>query len=89
LERIRFYGFDMDYTLAMYKSPDFEALLFSRILERMILKGYPEELRSCNYDPKFPIRGLWFDQKYGNLVKVDGFGNIIVGVHGFQFLKPY
>ena len=24
LEKIKYYGFDMDYTLAEYKSPDFE-----------------------------------------------------------------
>ncbi|KAB7496781.1 Cytosolic purine 5'-nucleotidase [Armadillidium nasatum] len=35
----------------------------------------------------FPIRGLWFDKIYGNLLKVDGFGNILVCIHGFQFLK--
>uniref|UniRef100_A0A915AN30 Tyrosine-protein phosphatase non-receptor type 9 n=2 Tax=Parascaris univalens TaxID=6257 RepID=A0A915AN30_PARUN len=88
LEKIRFYGFDMDYTLAMYRSPDFEDLLYRQILERMIFMGYPEQLRNFNYDPTFAIRGLWFDQKYGNLLKVDGFGNILVGVHGLHFLKP-
>ena len=33
-------------------------------------------------------RGLWFDRVFGNLLKVDGFGNILVCVHGFSFLKP-
>ena len=26
LEKIKYYGFDMDYTLAEYKSPDFEVI---------------------------------------------------------------
>ncbi|VDP13860.1 unnamed protein product [Heligmosomoides polygyrus] len=30
---------------------------------------------------------MWFDYAYGNLLKVDGFGNILVGMHGFKFLK--
>lgn len=34
------------------------------------------------------FRGLWFDTMYGNLLKVDAYGNILVCVHGFEFLKP-
>lgn len=34
------------------------------------------------------LRGLWFDKVYGNLLKVDAYGNILVCVHGFHFLKP-
>lgn len=33
------------------------------------------------------FRGLWFDTLYGNLLKVDAYGNILVAVHGFEFLK--
>ena len=32
-------------------------------------------------------RGLWFDTQFGNLLKVDAYGNILVCVHGFKFLK--
>lgn len=34
----------------------------------------------------FPVRGLWLDKLYGNLLKVDGFGNILVAIHGFRFM---
>ena len=34
-------------------------------------------------------RGLWFDSLYGNLLKVDAFGNILLAVHGFKFLSRY
>lgn len=88
LEKIRYYGFDMDYTLAEYKSPQYETLGFNFLKERLIAVGYPEEIKEFEYDPSFPIRGLWFDRTYGNLLKVDGFGNILVCIHGFQFLKP-
>ncbi|KAK3878933.1 hypothetical protein Pcinc_016476 [Petrolisthes cinctipes] len=88
LEKIRFYGFDMDYTLAEYKSPQYENLGFTLLKERLIKIGYPEEIAEFEYDPTFPIRGLWFDRVYGNLLKVDGFGNILICVHGFKFLKP-
>jgi 5'-nucleotidase len=63
--------------------------VFSRVIDRLISIGYPNELRKFNtYEQSFPVRGLWFDQLYGNLLKVDGFGNILVGVHGFHFMKP-
>jgi 5'-nucleotidase len=36
----------------------------------------------------FPFnRGLWYDKLYGNLLKVDAYGNILTVVHGFKFLS--
>jgi len=87
LEKIKYYGFDMDYTLAEYKSPEFEILGFNLVIQRLISLGYPEELNEFEYDPTFPTRGLWFDTLHGNLLKVDAYGNILVAVHGFKFLK--
>lgn len=57
------------------------------IIERLVGLGYPEELKDFVYDPTFPVRGLWFDTLHGNLLKVDAYGNILVAVHGFRFLK--
>ena len=88
LEKIKFFGFDMDYTLAIYKSPDFESMAFDLIVQRLISIGYPYDLENFKYNPIFPVRGLWFDVVYGNLLKVDGFGNILVGSHGLTFLSP-
>jgi len=87
LENIKYYGFDMDYTLAEYKSPQYEQLGFDLVKKRMVDLGYPEEIMLFDYDPCFPIRGLWFDSHFGNLLKVDANGNILVAVHGFEFLK--
>lgn len=36
-----------------------------------------------------PFRGLWYDKLYGNLLKVDSYGNILTVVHGFKFLNGY
>ncbi|KAM8873104.1 5'-nucleotidase, cytosolic II, like 1 isoform 1-T1 [Synchiropus picturatus] len=87
LENIKCYGFDMDYTLAMYKSPDYESLGFEMIRDRMVSVGYPHEILRYTYDPSFPTRGLVIDTTYGNLLKVDSNGNILVCSHGFSFLK--
>ncbi|XP_022097681.1 cytosolic purine 5'-nucleotidase-like isoform X2 [Acanthaster planci] len=86
MEKIKYFGFDMDYTLAMYKSPQYEQLGFDLVIERLVSIGYPQELYSFVYDPCFPIRGLFFDKLYGNLLKMDPYGNILVAVHGFRFL---
>jgi len=89
LDRIKFYGFDMDYTLALYKSPEFEELTFQQVLESLIGLGYPEEIRDFVYDRTFPLRGLWYDKLYGNILKVDVYGNILTVVHGFKFLSGH
>ncbi|XP_037835172.1 5'-nucleotidase, cytosolic II, like 1 [Kryptolebias marmoratus] len=87
LESIKCYGFDMDYTLAMYKSPDYESMGFELIRDRMVSVGYPHEILRYTYDPSFPTRGIVVDTTYGNLLKVDSNGNILVCSHGFLFLK--
>ncbi|KAM3924135.1 cytosolic purine 5'-nucleotidase-like [Leptodactylus fuscus] len=87
LEKIKCFGFDMDYTLAMYRSPDYEELGFELLLDRLVSIGYPHEILEYKYDPSFPTRGLVFDTLYGNLLKVDSNGNVLVCTHGFRFLK--
>uniref|UniRef100_A0A8W8INC7 Cytosolic purine 5'-nucleotidase n=1 Tax=Magallana gigas TaxID=29159 RepID=A0A8W8INC7_MAGGI len=89
LERVKFYGFDMDYTLAMYKSPEYETLGFDLIRDAIVTFGYPDAIKEFKYDPTFPVRGLWFDMEYGNIIKADPYGNILVCVHGFKFLKIF
>jgi 5'-nucleotidase len=54
---------------------------------RLVKLGYPSEILQFEYDPSFPIRGLWFDSLYGNLLKVDAYGNILSTIRGFEFLK--
>lgn len=87
LEKIKYFGFDMDYTLAEYRSPEFEGLSYRLAVKKLVDMGYPKELSNTNYDPSFPLRGLLLDSLYGNFLKVDAYGNILVCVHGFKFLK--
>eukprot|EP00871_Galdieria_phlegrea_P002193 jgi/Galph1/2975/GphlegSOOS_G1623.1 len=83
LEDIHFYGFDMDYTLAVYQSDAYEELTYSLALNDLVYNaGYPEELLRKHYDPQFPIRGLLLDKQKGNLIKLDSFGAILLSVHG-------
>ncbi|XP_072410120.1 cytosolic purine 5'-nucleotidase-like isoform X7 [Chiloscyllium punctatum] len=87
LEKIKCFGFDMDYSLAVYRSPEYEELGFQLMLNHLVSKGYPQELLLYTYDPTFPTRGLMIDTLHGNLLKVDSHGNILVCAHGFRFLK--
>lgn len=76
-------------SISEYKSPQYEQLGFDLVKERLVSMGYPKEIMQFEYDPSFPIRGLWFDTLYGNLLKVDAYGNILVCCHGFEFLKQW
>uniref|UniRef100_A0A8D0CKF4 5'-nucleotidase, cytosolic IIb n=1 Tax=Scleropages formosus TaxID=113540 RepID=A0A8D0CKF4_SCLFO len=58
MEKIKCFGFDMDYTLAVYKSPEYESLGFDLTVERLVSIGYPQELLNFVYDPAFPTRYL-------------------------------
>uniref|UniRef100_A0A8B9K045 5'-nucleotidase, cytosolic II n=1 Tax=Astyanax mexicanus TaxID=7994 RepID=A0A8B9K045_ASTMX len=71
----------------VYKSPEYESLGFDLTVERLVSIGYPQELLNFVYDPSFPTRGLVFDTTYGNLLKVDAYGNILVCAHGFNFMR--
>lgn len=84
LEKIKHYGFDMDYTLALYKWPAYSEALFMYALDAFVGMEYPKELGALKYDIGFPVRGLWFDTVYGTFVKVDSFGNILMCVLGYQ-----
>ncbi|RXM27400.1 Cytosolic purine 5'-nucleotidase [Acipenser ruthenus] len=56
MEKIKCFGFDMDYTLAVYKSPEYESLGFDLTVERLVSIGYPQELLNFVYDSTFPTR---------------------------------
>jgi 5'-nucleotidase len=71
LDRIRFIGFDMDYTLARY-TEQMEHLQAELVLERMVSQyGYDPSALAAKYDPRFAIRGLTVDKLSGNVFKMD------------------
>ena len=85
LEKIKCFGFDMDYTLCEYISPAFDELAFDLAKQFLVDKlNYDAEVLRFQYDPKFPVRGVWFDKQHGNLLKVDQFGKILTCVHGLR-----
>eukprot|EP00731_Ephydatia_muelleri_P020392 Em0013g119a len=84
MDRIKYIGFDMDYTLVAYKSPEYEQLAYEFAVERLISIGYPKELANSKYDPHVHSQGLFFDKVYVNLLKCDPYGNILSCFHGFN-----
>lgn len=88
MNKIKGIGFDMDYTLAVYKSPQYEELGFRLIIDQVLKMGYPIEIANYQYDPTFISRGLLYDNVHGNLLKIDGHGNILVASHGLKMLRP-
>jgi len=83
LDTIEMIGFDMDYTLAIYKKLRIEELAFKLTVEKLVSKrGYPEAIRSVAYEPDRVIRGLVCDKKRGNIFKMDRYGHIGRVCHG-------
>lgn len=85
LKRIRYIGLDMDHTLIRYHSEEFEKLSHSVIKEKLIKnKGYPESVRSLQFDYHLAIRGLVVDRKKGNLLKLNRHSAIRASYHGLS-----
>jgi HAD superfamily 5'-nucleotidase-like hydrolase len=80
-------GFDMDHTLAVYNTDNFNHLSFVMAIEALIRdKGYPEEIRSTAWEPEAAIRGLVVDKRLGNLLKIDAYNHVTRARHGRKFL---
>eukprot|EP01122_Echinamoeba_exundans_P016717 TRINITY_DN8563_c0_g1_i1.p1 TRINITY_DN8563_c0_g1~~TRINITY_DN8563_c0_g1_i1.p1 ORF type:complete len:532 (+),score=116.19 TRINITY_DN8563_c0_g1_i1:27-1598(+) len=86
LDKIDWFGFDMDYTLAVYK-PEYEEVSYNLIMDRLVQMGYPAEIKTLPYDPLFAVRGLFLDKELGNFLKIDSFGNIIRVLHAKTILE--
>ncbi|CAF0919650.1 unnamed protein product [Brachionus calyciflorus] len=97
LKDIDVYGFDYDYTLAYYNVSLYR-LIFNLAKDYLIEHHkYPVGLKSTEYLPHFPIRGLHLDIKKGWLMKIDSYHNLQLGTvyHGMnsipneEVLKTY
>ncbi len=83
LDTIDLVGFDMDYTLAIYRLRKIEELSFQMTLRRLVDScGYPPEIGGLEYDWEFVIRGLAVDKQHGNLFKLDRFNHVGRCYHG-------
>lgn len=86
MNAIEWVGFDMDYTLAIYRQQAMDSLSIALTLEGMIRKGYPSYLREIEYDTRFPIRGLLIDKRLGHVLKMDRHKVVTKGYHGTRRL---
>ena len=86
LSGVTWVGFDMDYTLAIYRQERMDALSVELTVDRLIRRGYPRELKELVYDTRFPIRGLLVDKRYGHILKMDRYKVVHRGYHGMQRL---
>ena len=64
--QIEYFGFD--YTFAEYISPEFDQLGCVLAQQHLVTaRGYSPAILDIQYDPTFPVRGLWYDKLKGNL----------------------
>ncbi|TNN74828.1 5'-nucleotidase domain-containing protein 2 [Liparis tanakae] len=79
LSEVDIYGFDYDYTLAMYSNA-LNIMIFNKARSFLIEHfKYPEGLRKYDYIPNFTVRGLHYDIQKGLLMKIDAFHYIQPG----------
>ncbi len=86
LDLINVVGFDMDYTLAIYRQAEMDRLSIEATVGKLVERGYPEELLSMKYRTDFPVRGLLIDTKLGNVLKMDRYRYVKTAYHGFRRL---
>uniref|UniRef100_A0A7N6C1Y6 5'-nucleotidase domain containing 2 n=1 Tax=Anabas testudineus TaxID=64144 RepID=A0A7N6C1Y6_ANATE len=79
LSEVDIYGFDYDYTLALYSNA-LNALIYNTARNFLIEHfKYPEGIRKYDYLPNFAVRGLHYDIQKGLLMKIDAFHYIQPG----------
>jgi len=80
---IKALGFDMDYTLSHYRSPEIEELAYHSSVQLLVReRDYPAWLLDTHFDPQFAIRGLVLDGFRGNLLKLDSERQVVRACHG-------
>lgn len=81
LAQIAWVGFDMDYTLAVYRKLAMEELQFDLTVDYLIRhNNYPKAIKSLKYDPHLIIRGLVLDKTSGRLLKMDAHNRPVRGL---------
>lgn len=85
LPEVQLVGFDMDYTLAIYKRLPMEELQYRLTIQKLVDKrGYPQDVLSLPYDGGFVIRGLVVDKARGNILKLNNHSVVGRVFHGRQ-----
>ncbi|XP_075434475.1 5'-nucleotidase domain-containing protein 2 isoform X2 [Ascaphus truei] len=87
LSDIEIYGFDYDYTLALYSSA-LHSMIFNTARDFLVEQyKYPAGIRKYDYLPNFAVRGLHYDINKGLLMKIDAYHYIHLGTV-YRGLKP-
>jgi len=86
LDQVKAVGFDMDYTLAIYRQAEMDRQSIEATVSKLVERGYPEALLTTKYRTDFPIRGLLIDRKLGNVLKMDRYRYVKRAYHGFRKL---
>ena len=81
MDKIQAVGFDLDYTLAEYKT-EFDLLAYHGAVRKLRQLGYPEEIEEFEFMPGAYQRGLVIDKRRGNLIKLDRHKYAKVAYHG-------
>jgi HAD superfamily 5'-nucleotidase-like hydrolase len=85
---IRAIGFDMDHTLARYRSPEIDELAFKKAARLLVRDHqYSPWLLEQDYDPSFAVRGLVLDGLRGNLLKLNRERQVVRACHGSRTLS--
>ncbi len=86
LDQIEVVGFDMDYTLAIYRQEEMDRQSIEATIPKLLARGYPDALArmECRFD--YPIRGLLIDRKLGNVLKMDRYRYVKKAYHGLREL---
>ncbi|GLH74768.1 haloacid dehalogenase [Geothrix limicola] len=87
---IKAMGFDMDHTLARYKTPEIDELAFKKAARLLVRdRGYSPWLLEIPYDPAFAVRGLVLDGLRGNLLKLNRERQVVRASHGSRALTRH
>lgn len=87
LDAITAIGFDLDYTLAIYRQDAMDRLQSQVTLEKMVARGYPSSLLSAPIQSEFAIRGLHVDRQLGHVLKMDRYRYVKQAYHGHTRLS--
>ncbi|MFO0646125.1 MAG: HAD-IG family 5'-nucleotidase [Polyangiales bacterium] len=87
MENVEWVGFDMDYTLAIYRQAEIDRLSIEATVKKLVDRGYSPALAESTYDTHYPIRGLLIDKRHGHILKMDRYKFVSRAYHGLRELS--
>ncbi len=88
LEKIKYIGFDLDFTLAHYDQDALSELAFELTLNRLVERfDYPKEILGAEFRSKFCRRGSILDTEAGTVLKMDRHRYVGRAYHGRRFVE--